>query len=71
MPVNETTTLTIVCDNPDCPGNSLDPGSRDNWLFVSSEIYGQATQQHVFCSAGCVSRAAAAAEADQVFPQPQ
>jgi hypothetical protein len=67
MPLTETTTFTIVCDNPDCPGNSLDPGSRDGWVFVNSEVYGQPTQQRVFCSAGCVSRAAAAAEAGQAF----
>lgn len=57
MPVVETTTLAITCDNPACPGNALDPTDRIGWLFVSSEVYGQPTQQHVFCSASCVSAA--------------
>ena len=55
MPVEETSALNITCDNPACPGNSLDPADRTGWLFVTSEVYGQQTQQHVYCSADCAS----------------
>jgi hypothetical protein len=55
MPVEETTNTKIVCDNPDCPGNELDPANRYGWLFVTHEIYGEPTQSHVFCSSDCVS----------------
>ena len=59
MPVETTTTETIICDNPACPGTSgLDPHVRTGWLFVSSEVYGEPTQQHVFCSSECVAAAA-------------
>jgi len=57
MPVETTETLNISCDNPDCPGNDLDPADRTGWLFITSEVYGDPTSQHVFCSAGCVSTA--------------
>lgn len=54
MPVTEETLLHIVCDNDKCPGNDLDPKSRTGWLFVNSEVYGEPTQSHVFCSTDCV-----------------
>jgi len=53
MPVETTETLTISCDNPNCPGNTLDPAVRNGWLFVTSEVYGEPTQQNVFCCADC------------------
>lgn len=57
MPVDQTTALNISCDNPDCPGaHDLDPGDRQGWLFINSEVYGEPTQQHVFCSNGCLNR---------------
>ena len=43
MPVDETTQLTITC----------------GWLFVTSEVYGEPTQQSVFCSVGCLHAATA------------
>lgn len=55
MPVETSQTLNIVCDNPDCPGNELDPTDRTGWLFVSHEVYGEPTQQHVFCCRACVA----------------
>lgn len=59
MPVETTEKMNIVCDNSKCPGNSgLDPSNRTGWLFVSSEFYGDETQQHVFCSGDCASVAA-------------
>lgn len=63
VPVDEQTVLAISCDNPTCPGNELDPAQRDGWLFVTSEVYGQPSQSSVYCSAGCVSSAAADKEA--------
>lgn len=67
MPVDQETVLNIVCDNPDCPGNELDPKNRQGWIFTSSEVYGETSVvQHVFCSTDCVS--ASAANADISFP---
>lgn len=61
MPVETSENLSIVCDNPRCPGNSgLDPNNRAGWIFVSSEVYGDPVQQHVFCSQGCLSATAGA-----------
>jgi hypothetical protein len=62
MPVGEVTTVNIVCDNVECPGNELDPADRMGWIFVTHEVYGEPVKQSVFCSSGCVSAAAAAAE---------
>lgn len=53
MPVDQTTTLAISCDNASCPGNDLDPTDRTGWLFVTSEVYGQSTSSHVYCCADC------------------
>jgi len=58
MPVDQVTTLHIVCDNPACPGNTLDPTDRTGWFFVTSEVYGQATQTNVFCGRDCAAQAA-------------
>ena len=56
MPVNHETTLNVVCDNPACPGNDLDAAKLDGWLVISSEVYGEPTNdQTVFCSAACLS----------------
>ena len=60
MPVEEKTVLNITCDNSDCPGNELDATDRTGWVFVSSEVYGEPTRQHVFCSATCAGTAVAA-----------
>lgn len=57
MPLNESYTLAIVCDNPQCPGNELDPASREGWTFASVEVAGAAMPtQKVFCSFSCLSR---------------
>jgi len=56
MPVEQEIKLKIKCDNPDCPGNTLDPESRDGWLFISGEVYAETmTAQFVYCSAECLS----------------
>jgi len=62
MPVNERTIIEITCDNPDCPGNELDSSDRTGWLFITSEVYGQPSQSHVFCSQSCVNAATADSE---------
>jgi hypothetical protein len=60
MPSDMTVTHTIVCDNPACPGNTLDPGDRNGWLYVSSELYGEGpVVSHVYCSASCAGADAA------------
>jgi len=67
MPVIETTTLNISCDNPSCPGVDLpDADNREGWTFITSEVYGQQTQSHVFCCRGCVSSASAPHEAEEL-----
>jgi hypothetical protein len=59
MPIETTEALNIVCDNPDCPGNDLDPANRKGWLFISSEYYAEGTvNQHVFCCADCCGTSA-------------
>lgn len=58
MAVEETTALHITCDNPDCPTKPPDlppDDDRTGWLFVTHEVYGQPTDQHVFCSYACLS----------------
>ena len=70
MPVEQTTTLNIVCDNPACPGNTLDPADRTGWFFITSEIYGMATQSHVFCSNTCAATAATDDQHDFANPTP-
>jgi hypothetical protein len=58
MPVEQKEVLLIACDNPDCPGHKdLDNSDRTGWLFVSSEVYGQPTQQHVFGNVDCLNAA--------------
>lgn len=64
MPIDQEVTVNIVCDNPDCPGNELDPADRMGWFFVSSEIYGQPTKQHVFCCGDCAAGAATSTKSD-------
>ncbi len=60
MPIIDETIVSIACDNPDCPGNDLDPHSRSGWLIVSAEIYGESMNtQYVFCSLDCLSAHAA------------
>lgn len=53
MPVEQETVLQISCDNPACPGNSLDAADRTGWTFVTTEVYGQPGAQHVYCCADC------------------
>lgn len=53
MPVDQEVTLNITCDNAACPGNNLDTADRTGWTFVSTEVYGEPTQQHVYCCADC------------------
>jgi len=66
MPVEVVTVTTLSCDNPDCPGHpDLDPNDRAGWLFISSEIYGEPAQQHVFGDADCAG--AAATDTDSTF----
>jgi hypothetical protein len=60
MPVNETITYQIACDNPNCPGHpNLDPADRAQWLFVSHEVYGEASASNVFGNYDCLSAASA------------
>jgi len=62
MPITTQRVHEITCDNARCPGNELDPAERTGWTFVTSEVYGKPTQQHVYCSADC-----AAADAAEAF----
>lgn len=80
MPVDQTQAVNIVCDNPACPGNPLDPHDRAGWTFITAEVYGDAPTQFVYCCADCagsvdapLADAEAAKEAaadDEQFPPP-
>jgi hypothetical protein len=74
MPVNEATMLSISCDNPACPGNELDANTRTGWTFVSTEVYGQPTAQHVYCCPTCAGTISEVLEAQaqgaEVAPLP-
>ena len=65
MPVDQTVTLAISCDNSACPGNSLDPTDRTGWTFVNTEVYGEPTQQHVYCCAECAGTITEVLRADE------
>jgi hypothetical protein len=65
MSIEETTALVIECDSPACPGHpDLDSADRTGWLFVTHEIYGEPTRQHVFGDAPCLSVASSAEYAE-------
>lgn len=53
MPVEQTTSVAITCDNPDCPGNDLPTDDRTGWTFVNTEVYGEPPTQYVYCCAMC------------------
>jgi len=56
MPLDSTQVVRIACDNPNCPGNTLDESDRDGWFFVTGEVYAKGpTTQHVYCSSECLS----------------
>lgn len=58
MPANEKKVMSIECDNPACPGDhGLKKNDPAGWLFVTAEVYGQQTTQHVFCSTSCAGAA--------------
>lgn len=63
MAIDTTTALLISCDNPSCP-NTQQPRSGlvfddlAGWLLVTSEVYGQSSQSHVFCGYSCAALAA-------------
>lgn len=65
MTVVQDTVLTISCDNPACPGTNLDTGDRAGWTFVTTEVYGEATQQHVYCGADCAGTISLKLAADE------
>jgi len=69
MPVLVENAVQITCDNPNCPKTStLDPTKRDGWFFVTSEVYGETTQQHVFCDGVCAAAAATDQQSDFASP---
>jgi len=62
MGVVSETVLTITCDNPACPGNSLDPATYDNWIQITASVQGVAPeggyafpvqQTAIYCSPAC------------------
>lgn len=68
VPVNQSTTLDIVCDNPDCPGNDLPTDDRNGWTFVTTEVYGQPGEQHVYCCADCAGTVSEALREAETAP---
>jgi len=59
--------LQISCDNPACPGNTLDPHDRTGWTFITAEVYGDPSGSYVFCCAACVSASSASSTAPAIF----
>jgi len=78
MGLETVTSITITCDNPDCPGNSLDPSSQSGWIQIQASVVPPAPEgveqgfafpimspTQFFCSpacAGSVEQALVAAE---------
>lgn len=62
MPITETSSVEIVCDNPACPNvNPPEPLARNSmngWLLITAEIYGQTSEARVYCSFTCAAVAA-------------
>lgn len=64
MGIETDTTKTVICDNPNCPGNELDPHSEIGWLFVNIQTFNEAPSggmlfpvlgpQRIYCSIECV-----------------
>lgn len=67
MPVDHESSVTVSCDNPNCPGNKLDPHDLTGWLLVSHEVYGDSAAQHVFCCNACLSATAGDTTTDSLF----
>lgn len=57
MGVEQTTAITVTCDNPACPGNSLDSTTTNGWIEASSLLHGSTFIQAsgIFCSPACAS----------------
>lgn len=63
MPIETRTVVNIVCDNPACPGNDLDPASYEGWLQINAQMHQDSGsgmmmpvfQSFVFCSASCLA----------------
>jgi hypothetical protein len=63
MPINQEIVTEVSCDNPNCPGNTLDPSTLDGWLVINYEIRDASSSQsaqNVFCSTDCLSAFSAA-----------
>jgi len=65
MGVETTTTITVTCDNPACPGNSLDPASYEGWIQIMASVTPPAPEgqfafpvtspTQYFCSPSCAA----------------
>jgi hypothetical protein len=60
MGVDTTTAIEITCDNPDCPNKKnlpegLEADNMAGWLHITSEVYGEQAETHVFCSFKCAA----------------
>jgi len=72
MGVEVTTAIHITCDNPACPGNSLDPASYDGWIQMQAQVTVPndnpefpafpVFQQAVYCSPSCAGTVGIALE---------
>ena len=68
MPVTQAEVLHIVCDNPSCPGNDLDPKERTGWTFITAEVYPLPAGSFVYCCSAC--SASVSARVDELAEQP-
>lgn len=70
MAVEKTEVLVIACDNPECAGNDLPTDDRTGWTFISTEVYGQPTEQHVYCCPMCAGTIAGVLDEQAAEPMP-
>lgn len=72
MGAEVTTAVHITCDNPACPGNSLDPASYDGWIQMQAQVTVPNAnpefpsfpvfQNAVYCSPSCAGSVGTALE---------
>jgi hypothetical protein len=79
MGVSSTTVLEIICDNPACPGNDLNPESYEGWIQLTAQVtpvapvapegalpsplYFPIQSTAIYCSSSCASSVGAALDA--------
>jgi len=87
MGVETTTSVTITCDNPNCPGNSLDPADYGGWIQLVASVAPESSpaglvfppfptqSTQIYCCAACAGTIEdplqAAEDARNAAPEPE